>query len=140
MKRLLALIIACIFTSSVMYGGFITNGTKYYLVRTIFFTFENGQEVIDSDPSEENATYCHALITDDSVIITHKDGKKFFYDYEGKAKNGDRIYSRESDYQPFFNTTLKFYVQVEKGEKTIVLYDNNSGYKMFSIYKIMEED
>lgn len=129
-----------VLANSVAYAGFLASGPKYYLVKTIFFTLENGQEVIDFDPSEENASYCHALISDDSVIITHKDGRKDFYDYEERAKNGDRIYSRESEYQPFFNTTWKFYVQVEKGEKTIVLYDNKKGYKMFSIYKLIEED
>lgn len=140
MKKVFVLLVMLAFANSVAYAGFIYSGPKYYLVKTIFFTLENGQEVIDFDPSEADATYCNALITDDSVIISHKDGKKFIYDYEGRTKNGDRIYSRESDYQPFFNTTWKFYVQVEKGEKTIVLYDNNNGYKMFSIYKIIEED
>lgn len=140
MKKVFILLVMLVLANSVAYAGFLTSGPKYYLVKTIFFTLENGQEVIDFDPSEENASYCHALISDDSVIITHKDGRKDFYDYEERAKNGDRIYSRESEYQPFFNTTWKFYVQVEKGEKTIVLYDNKKGYKMFSIYKLIEED
>lgn len=140
MKKVFVLLIMFALANSVAYAGVIYSGPKYYLVKTIFFTLENGQEVIDFDPSEENASYCHALITDDSVIISHKDGKRFIYNYEGRAKNGDRIYSRESDYQPFFNTTWVFYVQVEKGEKTIVLYDNKKGYQMYSIYKIIEED
>ena len=122
MKRLLALIIVCVFSSSVMYGGFITNGTKYYLVRTIMFSFENGQEVIDFDPSEEDAVYMYFLITDKkSAITTDRFGKKNFYDYEGKTKTGGDLYSKESDFR-FFNGPMIFYLQVEKDK--IILYNN----------------
>ena len=123
-------------------AGFLTrnygHGEKYYLVEYRIFNLETGLEVIECDPSDQDADYMYVLIDKGySAMRTDKYGKQFYYEYKGKDETGADLYSMEPDYQPFLNSKMVYYLAVKKDK--IFLYSSH-GMTGISIYQKVKDD